>query len=363
MPEQTNLSRLNRRQLVIGASVGLTFFIPSRSRAASAAYEVTEFHLPDDVNGPAVGRGINRKATVVGIVMTKSGPQAVRSTGKEMRLLAVKAESSVANAINDAGRTVGARELEAAWWETDGKAGVLSPGKDAATAYAVNRSNVIVGSVDSGANLSTAFVFDVDHMVELATLGGPSSRALAINDYGVVAGYSTEDEAGEHIRAVMWIDEEVQSIGTLGGDGSQAFAINKSGTITGCATADDTFGAVDTAFIYRDGEMSALTRLNKANVTGRKNAIALERSVGLSLNDDGIIVGASMSVSENNPISVASLWDADHVVDLNTLIGDVSDDVILTSADGINIDREIIATGHRVGDDGSNTRIYRLTPA
>jgi uncharacterized membrane protein len=323
---------------------------------------LTEFRLPDDATGPAVGRGINRKATVVGIVMTETGPQAVRSTGKEMRFLAPKAESSVANAINDAGRSVGSRELEAAWWEADGRAGVVSPGKDAATAYAVNRSNVIAGSIDSGANLSIAFVFDGDHLVELASLGGPSSRALAISDGGIIAGYSTQDEAGEHIRAVMWIDGEVQSIGTLGGDGSQAFAINKQGHITGCATTDDTFGGVETAFIYRNEEMSALTRLNKTRVTGRKNPIALERCVGLSINDDGVVVGASMSVSENNPISVACLWEADEVVDLNTLIGEVSHDIILTSADGINNDGEIVATGHRVGDDAINTLIYRLIP-
>jgi hypothetical protein len=108
--------------------------------------------------------------------------------------------------------------------------------------------------------------------------------------------------------------------------------------------------------------MSALTRLNKTRVTGRKKAIALERCVGLSINDHDIIVGAAMSVSENNPISVACLWEGDEVVDLNKLIGDVADDVILTSADGINNDGEIVATGHRVGDDPTNTLIYRLTP-
>jgi len=69
-----------------------------------------------------------------------------------------------------------------------------------------------------------------------------------------------------------------------------------------------------------------------------------------------------MSVSENSPISVATIWVKDKVTDLNQLVGDANKDIILTSAEGINRDGEIVATGHRVKDDPVETRIYRLTP-
>lgn len=362
MTPPRTVSRFSRRTAIVGAAAGLTILVPRRSLAAKAEYKVTEFRLPEEATGPATGRGINRKATVVGVVITDAGPQAVRSVGGELRLLYPDSKSSVANAINDAGRIVGAVELSASWWDNEGEGGGFGLGMDASTAYAVNRNNVIVGSSDSGANKSVAISFDGDRATELPSLGGPSSRALAVNNDGIVAGYSTEDDTGEHLRAVIWVGGEIQSIGTLGGDGSQAFAINGAGHVTGCAIPDDTFGSVDTAFIYRDAEMVALTRLSKTKLTGRKKSVALERCVGYAINDDDVVVGASMSVSENNPISVACRWIGDEVVDLNTLIGDVAEDIILASADGINADGEIVATGHRVGDDVTNTLVYRLVP-
>jgi hypothetical protein len=109
--------------------------------------------------------------------------------------------------------------------------------------------------------------------------------------------------------------------------------------------------------------MTALSRLGPVKLHGRKEPVKLERSVGLAINDHGTICGISTSVSENNPLSVATLWRDDAALDLNKLTGKIARDVLLVSADGINTDGDIVCTGYRYEDaDPGRTRIYRLTP-
>ncbi|HRA48706.1 MAG TPA: hypothetical protein PK819_11620, partial [Thermomicrobiales bacterium] len=312
---------ITRRTALATLAGGLTVVFASSARAASAAYELTEFTLPKTVTGPTWGRGINRKAMVVGMGTTKSGLIALRSAGGSVRDLGSANTAALAYAINDAGRIVGSVDQRAAWWESDSYTTLPELDSNPSTAFAINKAGTIVGSSDSGANKSTAVRWENDKAVALPGIGGSLARATGINEDGLIVGYATEDDKGERVRAVLWQDGAVTSLGTLGGNASQATAINRHGAVTGCAATDGEFGAVETAFVWTDGEMHMLARLGRVKITGRSTSISLERSIGHAIADNGDICGATMSISENGDISVATLWQNDQIIDLNTLIG------------------------------------------
>jgi probable HAF family extracellular repeat protein len=336
---------------------------PSDLRAATrAAFIVTE--LPADLANlsGAYGRAINRKATAVGVATGDLGPTAVRSRGKTAWSLPPADLPSIANAINDAGLIAGAVNDQAAVWEDDVPR-MLAPFKEDRTAvYGVNSDSVAVGSADKGAKSGVALRWDGEDVRELPSLGGSNSRATAINDDGIIVGYSSKDEAGDLIRAVRWVDGTVEELGTLGGEISQAMAINRHGQIVGSSTSEDGFSAVDHAFAWTDGEMTRLARLKSVTIRGRSGKIKLDRSVAVAINDDGVMCGFSVSASENDPVSVATLWDGDDVLDLNSAIGKANRELVLSSADGINRDRDLVCTGYLL-DEPQLPRLFRLEPA
>jgi probable HAF family extracellular repeat protein len=353
---------VSRRTFLAGA--GLTIIArPTPLHAArNLAFTVTELVSDLAALTGAFGRGINRKATVVGIATGELGPNAVRSRGKTAWNLPSTDLPSIANAINDAGVIAGSVESRAAIWVDDELR--MLPGFDGGptTAFGINASGIVVGSADQGANRGVAVRWDGDEAAELPSLGGPSSRATGINADGIVVGYSTRDDAGELVRAVRWVDGEIEGLGTLGGEISQATAINRHGQIVGMSTGEDGFSAVDHAYQFSDGQMTMLARLGKIRVQGRSGAVKLDRSVALGINDDGNICGFSMSASENAPISIATFWLGEDAIDLNSTIGKANRDLVLTSADGINRDRDVVCTGYLVGDEHV-PRLFRLEPA
>ena len=353
---------LNRRTLIAG--VGLTIIaLPTDLRAATeAAFTITEF--PADLSNLSgtYGRAINRKATIVGIATGELGPAAVRSRGKTAWNLPPSDQPSLANAINDVGLIAGSVNDLAAVWEDDEPRMLATHGDDRTTAYAINADGIVVGSADKGAKSGVALRWTGKKVVELPSLGGASSRALGINADGVIIGYSSQDDAGDLVRAVRWVDDKIEEIGTLGGEISQAMAINNHGHIVGSSTSEKGFSAVDHAFRHVDGEMSRLARLGKVKIRGRSGTIKLDRSVAVGVNDDGAICGFSVSASENDPVSVATLWLGDEVLDLNAAIGKANREIVLTSADGVNRDRDLVCTGYLL-DDPQIPRLFRLEPA
>jgi probable HAF family extracellular repeat protein len=106
-------------------------------------------------------------------------------------------------------------------------------------------------------------------LIDLGTLGGPSSQASAINGRGQVIGFSS-GPAGAN-RAFLWTDGAMQDLGTLGGAMSVADAVNDAGEVAGRST---TATGAWHAFVWRKGVMhdlgpavpfsSAPVRLNNA---------------------------------------------------------------------------------------------------
>jgi probable HAF family extracellular repeat protein len=70
----------------------------------------------------------------------------------------------------------------------------------------------------------------------LATLGGQSSSALAINKSGQITGFAALNETGVS-HAVLWsTPTQIQDLGTLGGTYSVGASINSSGVVVGYST-------------------------------------------------------------------------------------------------------------------------------
>jgi len=130
---------------------------------------------------------------------------------------------------------------------------------DINVARAMNNKGVVVGSssvVSAGtASFYHAFGWSLETgMVDLGTLGGESSEALAVSDYGHVVGYSATADGATHAFVVrpqlcngvlsLFCDEMPQpgvdfnmvDLGTLGGTYGIARSINNSGQVAGSSS-------------------------------------------------------------------------------------------------------------------------------
>jgi probable HAF family extracellular repeat protein len=121
-------------------------------------------------------------------------------------------------------------------------------------------------------------------VIDLGTLGGPRSLAIALNNSGVVVGTSTTARAPDVDRAFRWTNGVMIDIGDLGGPSATAGDINDAGQIAGSSETFDSLPTYQTwhAFRWDNGTMTDL------GTTGGHD------SHGGSINSSGVIVGRSM---------------------------------------------------------------------
>jgi probable HAF family extracellular repeat protein len=171
---------------------------------------------------------------------------------------------SIAYGINDSGTVVGDSNGYAFKYEN----GVMTSLAPLTLARGINNSGTIIGgSILLGENGT---------ITTLGTLGGPSTNAYAVNDFGAVVGYSLSTSSS---HAFKYENGIMTDLGTLGGSYSTAYGINNSGSIVGDSTvANDT----SRAFVYQNGIMYDLNSL--VNING----ITLTASYGI--NDRGQII-------------------------------------------------------------------------
>jgi probable HAF family extracellular repeat protein len=150
--------------------------------------------------------------------------------------------NSYARAINNAGQIVGYSNINPQdyhaflWTQETGMQDLQTLGGKYSTANSVNASGQVVGNSYIDVSTSTAHAFiwtSVTGMRDLgSTLGGANANAMAINNLGQVAGYSSTQSGVNH--AFLWSPsmEKMQDLGTLGGD-SYAEGINDAGQVVG----------------------------------------------------------------------------------------------------------------------------------
>jgi uncharacterized membrane protein len=191
---------------------------------------------------------------------------------------------------------------------------------------------------------------------ELPTLGGdPDGVALAINESGQVAGASGDCAPFnlatflyiQPVHAILWENGKPTDLLSLGGaTGNIAYGVNNRAEVAG---ASDLAGdAVFHGFLW-------------TKETGRMRDLAPfsqdVSSVGLAINDAGVVVGASLDAKFN---SRAVAWDRGAAVDLNSRIPHMST-LYLLLACSINSRGEIV--GLAVDTKTGETHGYLASPS
>jgi probable HAF family extracellular repeat protein len=138
--------------------------------------------------------------------------------------------------------------------------------------------------------------------------GGPDSKAFALNDSAVAAGWSDADANGNNQHATIWNGTTGSDLGTLGGPGSEAYGINNAGQVVGGSDVDSAF--TFHAFLYDGAQMNDLGTLGG------------NFSEAFGINDAGQVVGDSSLPGET--VQHAFLYDGTQMNDLGTLGGSTS---------------------------------------
>lgn len=300
--------------------------------------------------------GINNAGVVVGGANfpdnKKSHPYRFSGDGPKEDLGTAGGDIAAANDINEAGQITGTTFLVAGQNEpylpfrytTNGVMQVITNtlGGLNGEAAAINEAGRIVGSADlaPGKFESVAFYVDADNVMHsLGTFGGAESRAENINDAGFIVGNAHlangERRAFRHLGNGP-LNPATDNLGTLGGNRSQAYAINAAGKVTG--TSGVAGNASSPAFLWEEGKgMTNLGTLGSGTL-----------AYGFAINKDDVVVGWSLTVTNDFDSSEAFVWDrANGMRNLNNLVPS-NLELRLTGAYGINDDGWIVGTAtHR----------------
>jgi probable HAF family extracellular repeat protein len=257
-------------------------------------------------------------------------------------------------------------------WQDGSMAPLSTLGGYNGAASAINNQGAVAGNAETAKTDSTCPPYDPNqgqyqvlqdkpvvwengHIKELPTYAGdPDGFAIAINDYGQVAGASGVCSTFNvinglylsPIHALLWDHGKVTNLGSLGGQfGNQAHGLNNRGQVVGVSdlAGDEVFHG----FIW-----SQRTGMNDI-----PPLLGDTYSVALAINDLGVVTGVSLD-------STFTILTAFVVVDgvptdLNTLIS-ADSDLQLQTACGINSRGEI--TGLAVEKSTGQYRGYLAIP-
>ncbi len=150
-------------------------------------------------------------------------------------------------------------------------------GGAASAAVAVSSTGYAVGWAETAGGRAHAVRWDASGAIrDLGTLGGATSTATAVNAAGEVVGTAQRADGAQH--AFRWTAASgMKDLGTLGGASSSAADINSAGSVVGTA---DLANGDEHAFVWTPG--AGLTDLGTFGGT---------RSAASDINDAGMVAG------------------------------------------------------------------------
>lgn len=264
-------SNLANRAYLYTPGIGQTLIDPSPYAISSIAY------------------GINNAGTVVGYsnFAGSGGSQPFKFTldgGLQTLPLPSGAPSYLrANAINDLGSIAGDQ-----WYYTSATGAQMSP--QGLNVLDVNNSNLFAGlNYNYATGHSTAALWSATGGLQtFGSIGGNTSRFMAVNNSGMAVGYGENRWFTEH--ALIYDGQSLVDIGAQFGDRtfSQAYGISESGLAVGRFTPGGQYG---------NGPMHAFAYSSEYGAFDLNNALAAGQGEGWLLvsaqdaTSDGRIVG------------------------------------------------------------------------
>ncbi len=183
---------------------------------------------------------------------------------------------SEALATNDRGQIVGASNGAPVLWS----GGSVTRLAEAGYATGINARGEIVLNGPTASGAFHGFLWRGGTLVDLGTLGGPSSSANDINDRGEIVGQS--DTASGAVHAFVWRNGVMTDLGAIGAY-SFARAISNAGVIAGEGQTDDGTRALRWS---ADGRIAALGTLAGSSF-----------SAGFAGNARGDVAGVSFTAA------------------------------------------------------------------
>ncbi|MFZ6757989.1 hypothetical protein ACO0K9_12340 [Undibacterium sp. Ji50W] len=216
--------------------------------------------------------------------------------------------TSVARGLTPTGRVAGySAEADGQLYPFLSSRGLVSKvGNDPGVTLAVNALGQSAGILLGADNYGHVGLFAGQTSTDLGSIDGGGNIATDINNIEQVVGYTILANHDE--RAFVADKYSLVNLGTLGGRSSRAIAINRASVITGFSTTDTTGGPTHCFVSYGNGMVDIGSLASTGNC------------IPAAINDAGQIVGTA----NNGTALHAFLYDGSQFHDLGTLGGNTS---------------------------------------
>ena len=351
---------MNRRQFV-GVSGALALLLsaglPRRATLAQAAYGSVDLGLPEGYD------------SVMPIALNNNGVAVVSAAGGDKNAVfivqdgvftqvGVEGEDAHASCIDDNNNVGGwiAGSSPAAdlpiLLTTDGQVEMPGDRLDGKV-FALQQGGTAVGEAATDPKVANrkAVIWANQEVSELKGIPkDAASAATDINGLGQITGWVTKEDA--KVAVLLSLDKDPVELGTIGGTQSEAVAISEQGQVVGNSTTSDEqtelSGNGIAAFSWFEGALNPLQTLD-----GQAWSMAADvNSYGLVAGTVGLSAPATASAA-----TTAVVWAPDALLELNQSAQPV-DGIMLTSAVSINELGQILCAGV---DASGNSRAVLLS--